>query len=348
MNLSKWFLVLGIASSFCLDAGCGYTGIWDVYGGYRHDAFDWSIAGVREVPNVKAEIDFKNIHSIVIGTRSIIAGSDTIYMRCEGYWGWILQQDAVYSLYALNDKKGLLAREEACRGGDKMLGAKAGLGFHTCPCAGPFDLAFILGGSVQQLRLSYRDPKLVQHIVVEPENPLIQQIGIHPQDIQIGVIEPGISVDNLYVKYRPELVSGFLGMDSVWRYKQCMTLMLQYELHFGTYRAKGKWQYEEQRHRVLPGHEQERFLSCWKDCSNAWGNVFNLTWTYHTSDNWYFGVNAGSQFWRTRKGEYSVTRVRDRTTLGKKFVATIPVDTANLNPMHWTTYFIGINFQCQF
>lgn len=292
MKQKKWRYTFGAVclslSSMSLEAGPGYNGVWDIFTGYRHDAINWSIAGLQGVPNICAEIDWQNIHSIEIGSRYILAGNDSIYFRGEGYWGWILQQDAQYSVYALDNREGVISREMACRGGDQLFGAKGGLGLHLCPCSRPYDLAFLVGYSIQEQRIRFRDPKIIENF--------------HYQ--------PGECISHLVVKYRPQWSSGFVGVDGTWRYKNCITMLAQYELHFGTYRAKGRWRYKE---RMIhhdgehSHHHREHFKTCWKDCSTAWGNVFNLTVTYHTSSNWHFGVNASAQYWKStqKNSQYS-------------------------------------------
>jgi hypothetical protein len=318
-------IITTIATTGALQAGCGYDGIWDINFGYRHDSLNWSIAGQSGIPNVYAELDWDDIHCFQVGTKYILAGWDSIYLRMEGYFGWIVQATPEYSVYFGNNRTDLYSREHGCRSGDKVFGGKGGMGFHLLRYHGPFDIALLGGYSFQEQRIRFRDMKLVFN----------------------QVVTPGI-VTQLIGKYRPKWYSGWVGIDGSFRYRNCVTIIGGYEVHWAAYRAHGVWNWTEPRDQQIIFGNYTYYRQQWRDCSTAWGHVFNIEATYHTSENWNIGVFAYGQYFKTRPCTYDVTNFDDNSNPDLVYVVTFPNNTDNLNGIRWMSYYVGFNLQCQF
>lgn len=318
--------LVGTLSLATLDAGCGYDGFWDINVGYRHDKLDWSVAGQEGFPNIFAELDWPDIHSIQAGTRYILSGWDSIYLRGEGYFGWILQAENIYSIYLNEDRSDLFSREKACRTGDRLWGVKIGLGAHLLKSGGPFDLAILGGYSYQGLRLRWRDPKLV-----------------------FSELQPLGAVVDLVAKYRPKWQGGWVGMDGILRWRTCLTFVGTYELHWATFRSHGVWNWTMNQNEVLFLEGVNRsYRQQWKDCSTAWGHVFAGSLTYNTSENWYLGLFANAQYFKARACDYDVYTFDDNSNPNQIYVVTMPNNTDNFNGTTWINYYVGINIEVQF
>jgi hypothetical protein len=308
-----------------LHAGCGYDGIWDIDFGYRHDNLSWSIAGQEGFPNYFATLDWPDIHSVQIGTRYVLSGWDSIYLRAEGYFGWILQAENTYQVFLNDDHTDLFSQEKACRTGDKVYGAKIGLGAHLLKLHGPFDLAFLAGYSMQGLRLRWRDPKLLYSVTQFPG-----------------------SVDDLVAKYRPKWNGGFVGLDGSLRWRSCLLVTASYEVHWTTFRSHGVWNWTEPLDQQLIFGNYQYYRQEWKDCGTAWGHVWSGSITYNSSENWYLGLVANAQYFRSRGCDYDVTFFTDNSNPNLIYIVTFPNNTDNLNPVRWISYYVGITLECQF
>lgn len=329
MRLKSFMQTIGalLGTVGALEAGCGYDGFWDIEWGYRHDNLNWSVAGPTGFPDVFAEIDWPDIHSVVVGQRYILAGWDSIYARGEAYYGWILQASNTYSVYLNRDRTDLFSQEKACRSGNNLMGAKFGLGAHLLKSWAPFDLAILAGYSYQLMRLRWRDPKLV-FSQTQPLGPVV----------------------DLIAKYRPKWQSGWVALDGFFRWRTCLTVTATYELHFSNYRAHGVWNWTQNQNEafLLNTGIQEFYRQQWKDCSTAWGHVFSGSITYNTSENWYLGLVANAQYFKGRACDYDPYTFDDNSNPNLIYIVTLPNNTANLNPVRWISYFVGITMECQF
>lgn len=328
MRIRTLLSTLGTLTTFGLHAGCGYDGIWDINYGYRHDSLHWSIAGQEGTPNYFATLDWPDIHTFQVGTRYILAGWDSIYFRTEGYFGWVCQAENIYQVFLGENKTDLFSREVACRTGDKLYGAKAGLGIHLLRECGPFDLAAIVGYSFQGLRLRWRDPKLVY------------------SQSQF----PG-SVDTLIAKYRPKWNGGFVGLDGFLHWGTCLTFSGTYEVHWTTYRAHGIWNWTQPPDMIIgiiPPTPPMFYRQEWKDCATAWGHVFSGSLTYNSEENWYLGIFANTQYFRSRGCDYDVYTFSDNSLPDLIYIVTLPNNTDNLNPVTWINYYVSFVIECRF
>ncbi|MGA8165465.1 MAG: hypothetical protein WB791_10695 [Waddliaceae bacterium] len=341
MIFRNWlFAIAALITAYAYGDPC-YTGIWDITTGYRHDSFEWSIAGANGFPGTLAEIDWKNIHSAQVGTKWLLAGIDSIYTRFDGYWAQVVQPDITYKAFRSDGRKKV--KEVFCRGsrekggffcdnGGHIFEAKWGIGAHLCSCPKRpkrYDIAALVGYSCRNMRLRSVDPKLV----FDDTSPFKKVSKC---------------IRCLCYRYKPCKSGGWAGLDGFFRIGRCLNLFVAYEWHFAAFRASGSWRWREPSRKVRRGERQEEFKLRWKECSTAWGNIATTTLTYHACDNWYFGVFAMGEYWRSRKGEYCPTVLKDTVSEFREAKVRLPTKTATLNPITWLTYYVGVDMQCRF
>jgi hypothetical protein len=323
-----WILFSAVAITTTLFGGNGYDGRFDLYTGWRQDDFVWSIPGFHGFPNVSTEIDYRLMQSAMVGARGYLAGWDRIYTRLEGDFGIIFQGKPSKTVFAGNNRSDTITKIQAEHGGNKVFDVKGALGFHVLPNCGPVDIALCGGFAFQGQNFRMSDPCVTE--------------------APFGVC--CFCIDKLSNHYHVQWKSGFVGLDNYWNISGCWKIGIQAELHWAAYRGCGTWDWEGGRREDIPNlNRHEYFHMRYVDSASGWGQLINGTINYHAWKGWSFGLIGGYRFFRTRPGEHCVECVEDHhVPQFLRNIVTLPRHECKLNRIHWRSFFLSFNFECQF
>lgn len=130
-----------------------------VTNGYRHDDFDWSIAGGGV--NILSELTWRDldIYQVNVGGKYLheFPSKLTIYTRAGFGYGWILSGENQDSDYNGNDRTLEYSRSNNDGSGGNVWDASGGFGIKTDFGRGVFSLVPLVGFSYREQNLRIRD-----------------------------------------------------------------------------------------------------------------------------------------------------------------------------------------------
>lgn len=247
----------------------------DIGGGFRKDRFEWSIAGLTNVPGTDQFIDFPNTLSELQWKDLRIAqvGGNASYVSCRNYvlyaaaeYGRIYHGKVVDADYLLNDREGLysLAQNKADRG--RVYDLSTAAGYRMISTCGRFVGKLLAGYSQHAQYLHMYDGRYI--------------FKFAPCNARI------LGLNNTYTTkwYGP-----WIGIDFETKVERCAFMFGGVEWHMLAYRGHGHWN-------LRPD------ISRFDHKAPGWGYVVRLGGKWEIWNRWSLGVVGYYRMFRTRKG----------------------------------------------
>jgi len=291
-NLVAMLLLITVNQSFAQPANNYEV---TVTNGYRHDDFDWSIAGGGV--NVLSELTWRDLEIYQVNAAGKylheFPSRLTIYTRANLGYGWILSGENQDSDYDGNDRTLEYSRSSNDGGGGNVWDASGGVGLKTDFGRGVFSLVPLVGFSYREQNLRISDG--------------FQTIATAGRTPPIGPIS------GLDSTYETRWYGPWAGLDLEILPSERMRFHGTFEYHRIQYEGVGNWNL-----RTDFAHPKS-----FEHLADGYGIVSKAGADIALNRNWFITADFGYQYWTTDNGT-------DQTFLANGTSAVQPFNGANL------------------
>lgn len=239
--------------------------------GYRQDKFEWSIAGLKNYPNVLSELKWHDLRISQIGGEASYVSWRNYAVRIAGDYGNIYHGENKDADFLLDGKKGLTSLSKNDAGKGYVYDINGGVGYRCTSTCGRFVATPLVGYAWHG-----------QNLHIFDGNQIIDTVNC-----AIGPF-PG-----LHSKYKARWYGPWVGIDFRAQVECCAYLFGNFEWHQNTYRATGCWNLRSD---LGPFHHK----------AYGHGYVVTLGGNWEIWRKWSIGVVGNYRNFRTGSGRESL------------------------------------------
>lgn len=247
----------------------------DIGGGFRNDRFEWSIAGLTNIPGTDEFIDFPDTASELQwkDLRMAQVGGNASFVSCRNYvlyaaaeYGRIYHGKVIDSDYLLDDKEGLFSRSRSKADKGHVYDLSTAAGYRVTSTCGRF-IAHILAG--------YSQHQQYLHMIDGKYTFLFAPCHKH--------------ILGLNSTYTTRWYGPWIGIDFETRVERCAYMFGGVEWHMLAYRGHGHWN-------LRPD------ISRFNHKAPGWGYIVRLGGKWEIWNRWSLGVVGYYRMFRTKRG----------------------------------------------
>ena len=188
--------------------------------GWRHDDFQWTIAGDRhgKHPNILSDLDWSDLEIVPVSLTAEVKLRDHWRAQLAGSYGWIVDGENRDSDYFLNNRKGEFSRSRADTRG-RTVDAELALGYDLPEVARRVVFTPWLGVSYHQQHLNDRN-------------------GVQLVDTESGDFGPFPGLDSIY---EAEWFGVVFGLDACVKLTEHTRFLFGARYELVTYEANADW-----------------------------------------------------------------------------------------------------------
>lgn len=242
----------------------------DLGGGFRKDKFEWSIAGIDNIPNVLSELQWKDLRIAQIGGYASYVSCRNYAVRIDAQYGRIYHGNIVDTDYASSGREDLfsLSRNNASKG--HVYDLSGAVGYRVTSTCARFVATPFIGYS-----------QYAQYLHIYDGHQLF------PTDFRF----PGLNSTYTTRWYGP-----WFGIDFEARVERCAFLFGGFEWHMLAYRGHGRWNLRPD---IKPFYHK----------AYGMGYLATLGGKWEIWNNWAIGISGSYRNFRTRHGHENVVYI---------------------------------------
>lgn len=237
--------------------------------GYRHDNFDWSVAGPNGHPSILSELKWRGLNSLEILWKGTYLFDYNLFVKGNAGYTHAFNGEVRDSDYLADHRRKEFSRAYSKARNSFMYDVSGAVGFFFCALNGALEAIPLLGYSYHS-----------QHLRMSRGHQLIA-----PIESLLG------SIKGLDSSYKARWSGPWIGVDLNYRYNCDLSLLFSYEFHFAHYNANGDWNLRTD----LPKGFHHN--------AEGNGNVVSLGANYQLCHHFFLGLNLQYKTWRTNHGK---------------------------------------------
>lgn len=242
----------------------------DIGGGFRKDKFEWSIAGFNEIPNVLAELQWKDLRIAQVGANANYVSCRNYVLYAAAEYGRIYHGHVDDADYLSDGKTDLFSfsRNKADKGHVYDLSTAAG--YRVTSTCGRF-IGLVLAGYSQH----------AQDLHLNDGTQLFEFVPVNRP------------IQGLNSTYTTKWYGPWIGVDFEARVERCAFLFGAFEWHMLAYRGHGHWN-------LRPD------IGRFDHKAYGQGYIARLGGKWEIWNRWSLGVVGSYRMFRTRQGHEHV------------------------------------------
>lgn len=239
---------------------------------FRRDRFEWSIAGIDDIPNTLSELEWKDLRMVDIEGKFTYVSCRNYAVRIAGDFAWIYHGHNIDSDYLFDDEQGRfsLARNKAGKG--CVYDIDAGVGYRVTSTFARFIAIPLIGYSYHGQFLHMFNGR---------------------QIFEVDGIEISVPIRRLNSTYNTRWFGPWIGLEFEARVEACAYVFGSFEWHLLSYRAKGKWNLRTD-------------IGPFKQRAHGTGYLVTLGGKWEIWRNLSIGVTGSFRYFKTRHGDHNV------------------------------------------